>query len=121
QRLLADLNEIPGVRLRGTEMAAALREASERLREARAAHDVARERFAAAKRARDDAEVKAKTILERLAGERDALDDAVQQLRATEEQTGELNEQVSPDLRALAEQGKLDGPDTVRRGLRRGP
>ena len=119
QRLLADLRELPGVRLRATETAAALREASERLHDARAAHDVGKETFAAATRARDEAEVKAKIVWDRLAGERDALDEVVRQLRATEEQIGALTDQVAPDLRARAEHGELDGPDTVRADLRR--
>jgi chromosome segregation protein len=118
-RLLADLRELPSVSLRATETAGALREASARLRDARAAHDVARGVSAAATRARDEAETKAKTVLERLAGERDALNDAVRQLRGTEEQIGALTDQVAPDLRTRAEQGELDGPDTVRADLRR--
>ena len=119
QRLLADLRELPSVRLRATETAAALRETSERLHDARAAHDVGKETLAAAARARDAAEIRAKTVLDRLAGERDALDEVVRQLRATEEQVGALTDQVAPDLCARAEHGELDGPDTVRADLRR--
>lgn len=119
QRLFADLREFPGVRLRATETAAVLRETSERLRDARAAHDIARETSTAATRARDEADSKAKTVLERLAGERNALDDAIRHLRATEEQVSALTDQITPDLRTRAEQGELDGPDTVRADLRR--
>lgn len=119
QRLLADLRELPGVRLRATEAAAALGEASDCLHDARTAHDAARETFAAATRAREEAEIKAKTVLERLAGERAALDDAVRQLRGTEEHIGRLTDQVAPELRSRAEQGALDGPDTVRADLGR--
>ena len=119
QRLFDDLRELPGVRLRATEIAVVLREASERLRDARQAHDTATGISAAATRARDEVEIKAKTVLGRLAGERDALDDAVRHLRATEGQIGVVSDQVAANLRTRAEQGELDGPDTVRADLRR--
>jgi DNA repair exonuclease SbcCD ATPase subunit len=119
QRLLVDLRELPDAKVRAAETATALRGATERLRDARAAHDVTRARSAAATRARDEADAKVKTILDRLAGERDALDEVVRQLRATEEQISALTDQVAPDLRERAEQGELDGPDTVGADLRR--
>lgn len=119
QQLLAELRELPAARVRATETAAALRGATERLRRAKAVHDVAREKSVAATRARDETDAKVKGILDRLAGERDALDEAVRQLRLTEDQIGSLTDRIVPDLRARAERGELDGPDTVGSDLRR--
>ena len=119
QRLLAELGGLPGARLRALDAETTLRAATDRRRNAREVHEAARERSAAASRARDDAGARLEAIRQRLAGERVALDDAVAQLRSAEEKIDGLLRQVSPDLRDLAERGALDGPDTVRADLGR--
>jgi chromosome segregation ATPase len=119
QRLLGDLGELPGARARAVEATARLGESAGRLARARAAVEATRQASVAATRARDEAAAKARSIQERLAGERDALDAAVRQLREAEERIAALADRVSPELRPRAERGELDGPDTVAADLRR--
>jgi DNA repair exonuclease SbcCD ATPase subunit len=119
QRLLDELRTLPDASARVNEAAERLQDATESFAGARELNETARERCVAATRARDESEAKLKTIQDRLAGERVALDGAVEQLRTIEHRIGEIGARVSPELTALAEQGQLDGPDTVRADLHR--
>lgn len=119
QRLLVELRALPETRARATEAAAMLRVASERFDAARAAREAARATATAAKQARDAAEATAQAVADRLAGEREALEKTILELRATEEKIAALIDRVTPELRARAERGELDGPDTVSADLGR--
>lgn len=119
QDLLAELSTLPAARAGAEEAAIALRAVTERFDAARAEHETATAKSIAAAQARAAAGDKVKSVSDRLDGERDALERAILELRQTEEQIAALIDRVTPELRARAERGELDGPDTVSADLGR--
>ncbi|MFH1438390.1 MAG: ATP-binding protein [Pseudomonadota bacterium] len=65
------------------------------------------------------AEEKQTSHVRLLDGERSSLSEMGEQMLGLQEQLSMLEDRVSPELRACAEKGDLDGPDTVRSDLER--
>jgi chromosome segregation protein len=119
RELLAALAALPEARgaARATE-ATLTRVTAERDRAA-AAREAAHQARTAALTQRTQVEERARQVAARLQGEKEALERSERDFAAAEERVGELSSRVTAELRAKAERGELDGPDTVRSDLER--
>src|SRR5262249_55051278 len=68
---------------------------------------------------RTQVEERARQVATRLQGEKEALERSEADLNAADSRVAELSDRVPAALRASAERGELDGPDTVRTDLQR--
>jgi hypothetical protein len=117
--LLARIEALPATQAEAAAADEALaRAAAEREQAAEARESAHREREAAlAERTRAEAQLQQLAI--RLRGEREALERTETELTAAEPRLRELRDRVPAELRARAERGELDGPDTVNQDLQR--
>ena len=117
--LLARAEALPAAQAEAAAADEALaRAAAERDQAAEARESAHRDREAAlAERTR--AETQVQQLAARLRGEREALERTEAELAAAEPRRRELADRVPPELRARAERGELDGPDTVNQDLQR--
>lgn len=119
QDLLAELEALPAARAEAAAAADALARAGAERDQAAAAREEAHQIREAAVGERARVEIQAQQLAARLRGEREALERTEAEVAAAEPRVRELSHRVSPALRARAERGELDGPDTVARDLER--
>lgn len=119
RELLAETEELPALRKEAAEAEAALQKATEERDRAAEAQEEAHRSREAALAERTRAEERARQLAVRLEGEREALERSEKEMAEAEARSRELADRVPAGLRALAERGELDGPDTVRADLDR--
>ncbi|MEO6195899.1 MAG: ATP-binding protein [Thermoanaerobaculia bacterium] len=119
RELLAEVTALPAAREGATAATALLAHGTaERARAAAAREEAYRAREAALME-RTQVEERARQVVARLEGEKEALERLETELAGAEAEVRKLADRVTPELRALAQRGELDGPDTVRADLER--
>jgi chromosome segregation protein len=119
RELLAEAAALPEVRERTAVAAEILRKVTEARDRAAAAREDAHQKSRVALAEKEQIEERARQLTVRLQGEKEALERLEAELAAADARIRELEDRVSAELRALAQRGDLDGPDTVRSDLER--
>ncbi len=119
QELLAETTILPTIRESAAMAADLLESATVERDRAAAAREKAHRAREAALTERTQVEERARQVAVRLEGEKEALERSEVELAGAEARVRELEDRVDAPLRALAERGELDGPDTVRADLER--
>jgi energy-coupling factor transporter ATP-binding protein EcfA2 len=117
--LLREIEALPETREEAQAAGAALAAAQARRDGTTAAREEAHRQYEEALRFRLAAAARLEQQTARVRGEREALERTEAELTAADSRIRELVDRVSPELYARAEQGELDGPDTVASDLDR--
>jgi hypothetical protein len=119
RELLAATAALPEARERAEQTQEILRRVTVERDRAAAAREEAHRAREAALTEKTQVEERERQLAVRLQGEKEALERSESDLTAADARVRDLETRVSTELRSLAEQGALDGPDTVRADLDR--
>jgi chromosome segregation protein len=119
QRLLDEASTLAGEREKLAAVRELLESARRRYAEARGIREQAGEAYLKASKTLVRKEEEVDSHVNRLAGERKGLGDLEEEMKGLVAEIERIEECISAELRRRAEQGELDGPDTVRADLER--